>query len=422
MSKKPPRSTRISQLAQKVLNPQTTASPGIAAVSGAAASGTGGVGITPTPAEPPPAPKKQLVNHLLVLLDDSGSMRYCYSTAVRQLNRAIVEFRTKSKQLGQKTYVTFGLFSGSLRIVQARVDIDKFMPINESFYGGSTTAFRNANNDLIEQAKRYKLNPDEDTSFVLVCATDGGDNASSRVGSYDLTRLVKEVQATDRWTLAYMAPRGGKYEIVRCGVPEDNVIEWDNTARGAEVAFQATAVALGNYAATRAAGRTSTQKFYTDLSKLTKQEVTSKLVKSNGSFKFVQVEKEEDIKAFAETKTGKPYVIGSLYYALTKPETVQATKEVLIVEKGTKDVYAGPAARQMVGLPVGEPAKVYPGNHANWDVYVKSTSVNRKLVRGTKVIIDLNKTTPDAETWDSAAAIAAAEAKKAAAAAQGTVS
>lgn len=70
-----------------------------------------------------------------------------------------------------------------------------------------------------------------------------------------------------------------------------------------------------------------------------------------------------------------------------KPEKVQGSKKVLLVEKGKPEVWAGSQARQMIGLPIAADAKVEPGNHANYDIFVQSTSVNRKLPRGTKIIV-----------------------------------
>jgi hypothetical protein len=57
------------------------------------------------------------------------------------------------------------------------------------------------------------------------------------------------------------------------------------------------------------------------------------------------------------------------------------------MEKGSKAIYGGNAARSLIGLPYGAEAKVEPGNHANYDIFVQSTSTNRKLVRGTKLLV-----------------------------------
>jgi hypothetical protein len=96
---------------------------------------------------------------------------------------------------------------------------------------------------------------------------------------------------------------------------------------------------------------------------------------------------EEEISDFVERKTRKLYVRGSAYYQLTKNEIVQPNKKVLIMEKGKRAIYGGVEAREMIGLPDGAKAKVTPGNHANYDIFVQSTSSNRKLVRGTKLIV-----------------------------------
>jgi hypothetical protein len=219
-----------------------------------------------------------------------------------------------------------------------------------------------------------------------------------------------------------MVPRDGtsKANMKSLGVSADNIMEWENTRRGAEHAFGATTQAVGTYMSMRGNGMRSTTNFYVtpDLSKLTKTEIKAKLDDISHKFKAHEVTKEMDIKAFAEEKTHGSYVLGSVYYALTKREKVQAGKDILIMEKGKKTVWGGQQARDLIGLPSGQTATVTPGNHANYDVYVKSTSVNRKLVRGTKILIDTTKTVADAETWDSAAAKAAADAKAAALAAQ----
>lgn len=392
---------------------------GLAAVGGVATIGNGGTGVGAT-IDPGPAPKKQLINHVIVLLDDSGSMDNCYTTAVQQLENSLQKLKETAAAANQKTLVTMYLFSDRVARIKDQQPIEQLTTLDRSFRRGGRTMLIDATVEAIRYIRSRPVAKDTDTAYLVLCATDGGDNHTS-YGPEFLKKLVQDIQATDLWTLAFMVPPGTKRRTERNGIPEGNIIEWENTKRGAEVAFAAVGHALDSYSAVRSAGFTSTKKFFvkTDLSALTKTEVTQKL-QQLGNFKFATVEKEQAINEFAAEKTGKPYVTGSLFYALTKKETVQASKDVLLVEKGTKVVYGGPQARAMLGLPVGQEATVDPGNHSNWDVYVKSTSYNRILVRGTKVLIDTSKVVPDAETWDRLAAERAAEAKKAAAQSQTT--
>jgi len=55
-----------------------------------------------------------------------------------------------------------------------------------------------------------------------------------------------------------------------------------------------------------------------------------------------------------------------------------------IMHKG--DVYMGDAARQMLGLPSMH-VKVGPGDHPDYTIFVQSTSMNRKLIQGTSLLV-----------------------------------
>jgi hypothetical protein len=102
-------------------------------------------------------------------------------------------------------------------------------------------------------------------------------------------------------------------------------------------------------------------------------------------FKSKKVDKEVDITTFF-TANGRTYSPGTGYYELTKPEVVQSHKAIVIQDRSTGKVYGGDKVRDTLGLPKNVDAKVVPGNHANWKIFVQSTSGNRKLVRGTTVL------------------------------------
>jgi hypothetical protein len=78
--------------------------------------------------------------------------------------------------------------------------------------------------------------------------------------------------------------------------------------------------------------------------------------------------------------------MGSAFYELVKPEKVQGKKQVMIRERQSGKVYSGHEARQLLNLPPYE-VKVAAVDHPNYDIFVQSTSVNRKLVPGQEVIV-----------------------------------
>jgi len=154
----------------------------------------------------------------------------------------------------------------------------------------------------------------------------------------------------------------------------------------------ATQSALNQFHSMTRGGQATTSAFYapvtTDLSQLTQQDLEA-LDYISRRFKLMTVAKESVVQEFVEARTKRMYVVGQAYYQLMKPEKVQPHKAVLLVKKGVKAVWGGQKARELIGLPKGTPAKVTPGNHADYDIFVQSTSRNRKLPRGTKLLVDL---------------------------------
>ena len=61
-------------------------------------------------------------------------------------------------------------------------------------------------------------------------------------------------------------------------------------------------------------------------------------------------------------------------------------KSILIHNKNTGAVYFGNEARNVLGLPHDREIRIVPGNHGDYEIFIQSTSVNRKLLAGTKVV------------------------------------
>ncbi len=85
--------------------------------------------------------------------------------------------------------------------------------------------------------------------------------------------------------------------------------------------------------------------------------------------------------------------MGAAFYARSKPyKSVQRYKLIVIRDKNSGEVYAGQSARDLLNLPTQGMISLSPGNHGNYDIYIQSTSVNRKLVAGTNVLYWENAT------------------------------
>src|SRR5262245_354814 len=108
-----------------------------------------------------------------------------------------------------------------------------------------------------------------------------------------------------------------------------------------------------------------------------------------GRFQVLEVDKDCPIKTFVQENC-LTFRTGRGFYEFTKTETVQGYKEVVLMERKTGDMFAGARAREMLGLPEGETARVRPTVLEKYAVFVQSTSANRKLMKGTKFLYEVD--------------------------------
>lgn len=111
-----------------------------------------------------------------------------------------------------------------------------------------------------------------------------------------------------------------------------------------------------------------------------------------GRFQILDVDSEISIKAFV-VENGLTFKTGRGFYEFTKTETIQGKKEIVLMERLTGDLFEGQAAREMLGLPMGETVRIKPSNLEKYVVFVQSTSANRKLMGGTRFLYEV-------EDWD----------------------
>lgn len=345
------------------------------------------------PAQQPPRPKKikvapVLVNHIALILDNSGSMQCVRDKALDVFNEQIKTIKEQADETGQHTTVSIYTFDSphSFRRLNYKTPpngVDYLTRFNYKADGGYT-ALEDAVSKVIGEFVTAPDAHDPNVSYLAITVTDGQDNASinKRMGAD-----ISNVTATDRWSFAFLVPPGGTRHITTRGVPAGNVREWEQTEQSMREASQVTSQGIGNYYVSRSLGQTKTDSFYTDLSRVPQSKVAA-IADLTSDFKRLKVEKESEIAPFVRAK-GYAYSLGSAYYELTKPERIASHKQILIEDRSTKRLHGGPEARQLIGITAGPgvECRVKPGNHANYRIFVSSTSTNRKLVRGTDVLL-----------------------------------
>lgn len=334
-----------------------------------------------------------------LIRDHSGSMRSIARAAARDYNSKIASIREASISNNQDTIVSvvecgYGSTDRVRRVV-TNSSVSTLTPLVESSYqaDGHGTPLWDSVGELIEMFESVPDLANKDVSFLVMAITDGAENASLKYSASSLASKIRTLESTDRWTFVFRVPRGhGRVIAQKLGISEGNIQEWDQTEKGVAVAAQRDAEAFTEYFKTRSLGATSTKKFYADLSNVTSKDVAVALTDISAEVSLWPVSINEDgtaIRDFVEKRlNGAPMLKGASFYQLTKTEPeVQDHKRIIIRDKTTNAVFEGAAARQMLGLPTYGSIRLAPQSHSsNFDIFVQSTSVNRKMTKGTNVV------------------------------------
>lgn len=226
-------------------------------------------------------------------------------------------------------------------------------------------------------------------SYLVNVVTDGEENMSNTFTAPVLKELMRRVQATDAWTLTFLLPLGHGDTFVRSfGIPDGNVMEWAQTSSGVSSFAAASDEGLKSYFTKRAAGARKVDAFYADASKLRSGDVKQQLKDITSAVEIVHVTADMPMKKAIEA-AGLTFVKGAAFYELDASkktaDKVQGYKHVVVVSKIDGKVYTGVEARKMLGLP-DHTTDVRPGDSGDFVVFVQSTSVNRKVKAGSRVV------------------------------------
>ena len=109
---------------------------------------------------------------------------------------------------------------------------------------------------------------------------------------------------------------------------------------------------------------------------------------SPSRFQVLNVEDNISIKNFV-LENGLTFKRGRGFYEFTKTETIQANKEILLMDKTTGDLFAGDCVRGMLGLPENTKVRIKPTDLEKYNVFVQSNSYNRKLMANTRFLYEV---------------------------------
>jgi hypothetical protein len=328
--------------------------------------------------------------------DHSLSMTSLRDAARQDYNAVIGSFKSAAKNSSIDTIastIKCGIGPGKGRVEREIVNsnIQVLEPIGYYETNGHSTPLFDSVGEMINLFKEVPDYHSKDVSFLIMAVTDGEDNDSPG-WKYSIAHEIKKLQGTDRWTFTFRVPQGYKSYLIRLGIPEGNIYEWEQTEQGMRESTYATQSATQSYYDTlQTRGVHSNSTFYSNLQG-GKQQVKAVLhsIAKEASVYPNTVREGASIKELSTHYTGK-YVKGTVFYQLMKRESrIQDYKVICVQEKNSRNIYSGRAARDLLGLPHIGTIAVAPGNHGDYEIFVQSTSVNRKIPLGSRILVWMN--------------------------------
>jgi len=332
-------------------------------------------------------------NYVGMSRDHSSSMQGIAKAAMADYNGTVNAIKAGAVANNQDTILSTVRFANRVQRELVNSNVQVFQPIT-SYPANGMTALWDSIWELMDIMESVPDADDPNVSFLILATTDGEENNSDHTIDQLLARMYEKTR-TDRWTFVFRVPRGAARRLIQLGIPEGNVLEWDTTSRGMAVAQQQSEQAFTQYFNDRSTGMKSTTKFYANLADVSIKDIQQ--YAANGDltdissevkyFPVSNIEAGTAIRDFVEQKTGAPLLKGAAFYQLVKTEPkVQANKRIAIRNKTTGAVYAGDAARQMLALPLIGTVRLAPDELGDFEVFIQSTSVNRKVDGGTKLM------------------------------------
>ena len=323
---------------------------------------------------------QNLINHIALVVDRSGSM--VGKPVVQVFDKELEQLKQRSIDLNQETRISIYLFDDKVECLAFDMDVMRFKSLRDHYYVRGSTALIDAVVRVInEQDKLPEMYGDH--AFLVYVLTDGEENKSQNSPS-TLTSALRDLP--ENWTVACLVPNAtGVHEAKKFGFNADSIAIWDTERKGGlEQAGKQFSSAMDGYMKMRASGIRSTKGLFTLDSTAIKKSVLKEI--ESTQYSLFCVYRDTPIREFVTYWTRKDYRVGSAYYMPTKKVTIQDYKNVLVQNVKNGRVYEGSNLRELLGLPDAT-VDVDPGKHKDWRIFVQSTSVNRKLLQGTFVLV-----------------------------------
>lgn len=200
---------------------------------------------------------KNKKTYYLVILDKSGSMSNCIDGTQKGFNAQIDMIRSiRHKFPEQEVYVSFTQFNDQveqLAHMKQAIDVPHLNPSNYRPQG--STALYDAIGVSVAKLQQEISNEiiKNEASAVVVILTDGYENSSKIYNQTQIQHLIKELEATEKWSFSFMSSTPDAVEIASSmNIKAENSMCFDT--QEIDQQFEATGEQFEEYIKAKSAG------------------------------------------------------------------------------------------------------------------------------------------------------------------------
>jgi len=206
---------------------------------------------------------RQLVNHVVIVLDQSGSMDPIKGEIVGSFNQQIESIKESTGEM--KTDVTLVTFDSEVNaptlLCTDAYDVPELTL--ESYKPRGMTAMYDAVGTTIDKMKLLRDADSDKTSFLFVIISDGMENNSKVFDGLKLSETIKEIEKTDRWTFTYVGANQDLAKVSKStGIDMGNSLRWASSSSGTQSMSSNVNESYVRYMRARTMGATSVNNLY----------------------------------------------------------------------------------------------------------------------------------------------------------------
>lgn len=148
------------------------------------------------------------VTYYHVVLDRSGSMSSCWRSAMKALQNQYEQIQsTKAKYPDQEMMYSWCIFNDEVVMSETITPVTHHLRLPESVRPEGLTALHDAVGLSVEYLQKQvgtQVDANDKADVVVMVITDGEENASRFHTGPGIERMIKRLEATEKWTFLFV--------------------------------------------------------------------------------------------------------------------------------------------------------------------------------------------------------------------------